>query len=287
MTLDAGASGRELSGMDFDYVRGMVRKQAGISLDDGKGYLVTSRLIPVARLEGFETVAKLVAHLRSRPPGLLHAKVVEAIATTETSFFRDHHPFEALRQHVIPELVRARRRTSQLLTLWSAACSSGQEPYTLAMILRESIPDLSAWTLQLMASDFSSAMVERARQGVYQQLEVNRGLPARMLVRYFEQRDGGWHVKDELKRMVTFFQHNLNHDWMSIPQVDLILLRNVLIYFDLDTRREILKRVRRHLKPDGYLVLGAAETTLNVDDGFNRVQFGRAVFYQRKDGGAS
>ncbi len=277
----------DLAGVDFEYVRGLVRKASGIALDEGKGYLVVSRLLPVARLEGFDTVGQLVAHLRSRPHGPLHRRIVEAIATTETSFFRDHHPFEAIRQQVIPELVRSRRRTSRLLTIWSAACASGQEPYTLAMILRETIPDLAAWKLQLMASDFSGAMVERARQGVYQQLEVNRGLPARMLVRYFEQRDGAWHLKDEVKRMVSFFQHNLHHDWLSIPQVDLVLLRNVLIYFDLETRREILKRVRRHLKPDGYLVLGAAETTLNVDDGFGRVQIGRAVFYQPKDRGGA
>ena len=218
--------------------------------------------------------------MAQRPNGPLHTKVVEAIATTETSFFRDFHPFEALREHILPELMQKRRQTTRMLSIWCAACSSGQEPYSVAMTLRDVIPDIDSWVIQLMASDLSHSMVERARKGIFQQLEVNRGLPARLLVRFFEQHGAKWHIKAEIRKMVTFFHNNLNDQWTQVPQVDLLLLRNVLIYFDIDTRREILRRVRRHLKPDGYLVLGGAETTLSLDQSFKRVSFGRAAFYQ-------
>ena len=274
----------ELTQADFDFVRSLVKQHSSISLDDTKGYLVSSRLLPVARSGGFESVAKLITHLRSRPHGTIHTLVLEAVATTETSFFRDFHPYEILRDQVLPDLIRQRRKTTRMLNIWCGACSSGQEPYSVAMVLRQAIPDIDTWTIQLLASDFSGAMVERARKGVFKQLEVNRGLPAHLLVRYFEQHGASWWVKDEVKRMVTFFQQNLDREWTSVPQVDLLFLRNVLIYFDVETRRRILRKVRRHLRPDGFLIMGAAETTLSLDDSFKRVQFGRAAFYQPGEG---
>lgn len=276
----------DLSFADFDFVRTLVKQHSSISLDDSKGYLVSSRLLPIARAQGFGSVAKLIAHLRSRPHGKIHTNVLEAVATTETSFFRDFHPFEALGDQVIPELVRKRRDTTRMLSIWSGACSSGQEPFSVAMVLRQTIPDIDNWTIQLLASDFSGAMVERAREGVFKQLEVNRGLPARLLVQYFDQHGSSWWAKDEVKRMVTFFQQNLDREWTRIPQVDLLFLRNVLIYFDVETRRRILRRVRRHLRPDGFLIMGAAETTLSLDESFKRVQFGRTAFYQLGEGSA-
>ncbi len=282
-----GETSSEISITEFEFVRELVKRYSAISLDDSKGYLVSSRLLPVAREEGFASVSQLITHLRSRPYGAVHTRVVEAIATTETSFFRDFHPFEALREHVLPELIRQRRTTTGMVSIWCAACSSGQEPYSMAMTLREVIPDPNACTIQLLASDLSEKMLGRARSGIYQQLEVNRGLPARYLVRFFEQHGSYWHVRSNLRSMVTFFQHNLDGDWAKIPQVDILLLRNVLIYFDIETRRRILRQIRRHLKPDGFLVLGAAETTLNLDDTFKRIRFGRAVFYQRSYGGGS
>lgn len=282
-----GGTSSEISITEFQFVRELVKRYSAISLDDSKAYLVSSRLLPVAREEGFASVSQLITHLRSRSYGAVHTRVVEAIATTETSFFRDFHPFEALRDHVLPELVRRRRATTGMLNIWCAACSSGQEPYSMAMTLREVIPDPKAWTIQLLASDLSEKMLGRARNGIYQQLEVNRGLPARCLVRFFEQNGSYWHVRSDLRNMVTFFQHNLDGDWVKIPQVDILFLRNVLIYFDIETRRRVLRKVTRHLKPDGFLVLGAAETTLNLDDSFKRVRFGRAVFYQNSVGGGS
>lgn len=274
----------ELALADFDFVRALVKQHSSISLDDTKGYLISSRLLPIARSEGFESVSKLITHLRSRPHGTIHSQVLEAVATTETSFFRDFHPFEALRDQVIPDLIRKRRKTTRMLSIWCGACSSGQEPYSVAMLLRQVIPDIDTWTIQLLASDFSGAMVERARKGIFKQLEVNRGLPAHLLVRHFDQHGASWWVKDEVKRMVTFFQQNLDREWTCVPQVDLVILRNVLIYFDVETRRRILRKVRRHLRPDGFLIMGAAETTLSLDDSFKRVQYGRAAFYQPGEG---
>lgn len=272
-----------LSRLDFEYVRTLVRRLSSIVLDDSKTYLVISRLLPLARSKEYDTVGALISHLQSTPQGELHGRVVEAILTTETSFFRDLHPFVALRDEILPELVQRRSQTTRTLSIWSAGCSSGQEPHSVAMILRDRFSSLTAWNLQLNASDLSSQMVERARSGIYSQLEVNRGLPAPYLVRFFEQNGDQWVLKEDLRNMFRFFQQNLHDEWSSVPAVDVLLLRNVLIYFDVATRRKVLRQVRRLLRPDGYLLLGSAETTLNLDDLFDRVRVGRAVFYRKRE----
>jgi len=273
-----------LSRLDFEYIRALVRKASAIVLDDSKTYLVVSRLLPLARSNNFDTVAALISHLQSAPQGDLHARAVEAIATTETSFFRDLHPFVALRDEILPELIQRRSPTTRTLSIWSAGCSSGQEPHSIAMVLRDRFSSLAGWNLQLHASDLSHQMVERARLGTYSQLEVNRGLPAPYLVRFFDQIEDRWVLKEDVRRMFRFFQQNLADEWSTVPQVDVLLLRNVLIYFDVATRRRALRQVRRLLRPDGYLLLGSAETTLNLDDLFDRVRVGRAVFYQLSKG---
>jgi chemotaxis protein methyltransferase CheR len=269
-----------VSSLEFEYVRSLVRRESAIVLDDSKKYLVSSRLLPLAKEHGFDSVAALVSRLQASPQGTLHTLVVEAIATTETSFFRDIHPFTALRDEILPKLLREQRNTGGTLNIWSAACSSGQEAYTVAMILRDRFAAMPGWSFQLLASDISRQMVERAQRGVYTQVEVNRGLPAPYLIRFFDQRDGQWHLKDDVKNMCRFFHQNLAQAWTAIPPVDIVMLRNVLIYFDVETRREVLRRVRGLLRPGGYLLLGSAETTLNLDDTFNRIRVGRAVFYQ-------
>lgn len=273
-----------LTRIDFEYIRALVRRESAIALDDSKTYLVASRLLPVARDHGFDSVGALITHLQSEPRTGLHAEIVEAIATTETSFFRDLHPFNALRDEILPGLIARRGSSSRTLSVWSAACSSGQEPHSIAMMLRDRFPSLASWNLQLLASDLSSSMISRARQGVYSQLEVNRGLPARYLVRFFEQQQDRWQLQPEVRDMFRFFQMNLAQEWAPIPPADVILLRNVLIYFDVAERQAVLRRVRRVLRPDGYLVLGSAETTLNLDDLFTRVRVGGAVFYQLAKG---
>jgi chemotaxis protein methyltransferase CheR len=276
-----------LSRLDFEYVRGLVRNESSIILDDSKTYLVTSRLLPLARANGFTTVGAFISKLQASPHGELHEKAVEALVTTETSFFRDLHPFFAIRDEILPELIEKRSTTSRSLSIWSAGCSSGQEPHSLAMILRDRFPSLVSWSLQLLASDLSNQMVEKARNGVYSQLEVNRGLPAPYLVRFFDQSEDQWILKTELRTMFRFFQQNLTEEWSSVPSVDILLLRNVLIYFDVATRQKILRQVRKILRADGYLVLGSAETTLNLDELFDRVRIGKAVFYQVAKGAGS
>jgi chemotaxis protein methyltransferase CheR len=270
--------------IDFDYVRNLVRKQSSIVLDDGKMYLVVSRLAPLAREHDFPSVGALIAHLRDAPEDDLHTLAVEAIATTETSFFRDLHPFVELRDTILPEIIDARRDTTRTLSIWSAACSSGQEPYSIAMILRDRFTEVGGWNLQLLASDISRRMIGRAQSGVYSQIEVNRGLPAPYLVKFFNQEEDQWHLRHDIRRMFRFFRQNLADEWAMLPPVDILLMRNVLIYFDVETRRKVLGRVRRLLRPGGYLILGSAETTLNLDDLFVREQYGRAVFYRVANG---
>ena len=238
-----------------------------------------SRLTPLVRRHGFASLAQMIAEMRRQPHNGLHWYVVEAMTTNETSFFRDLYPFELLKKHVLPELVKRRAPTRQL-NIWCAAASSGQEPYTIAMLLRENFPELLSWKVTFIASDISKEMLDRCREGCFSQLEVNRGLPAPLLVRYFLKIGTQWQIKDEVRRMVDFRRINLAQSWPFLPAIDVIFMRNVLIYFDAETKRAILARVRKTLKPDGYLFLGGTETTLNLDDSFERVQIGKAAYYQ-------
>lgn len=269
----------DLAVADFDYLRNLVRERSAIVLEPGKEYLVESRLTSVARGEGFGTLGQFVAELRSRPHNGLHTKVVEAMTTNETSFFRDVHPFEGLRQKLLPELVKA-RAAERSINIWCAACSSGQEPYTIAMVLRDVIPLIDQWRIQIVATDLSGEMLERAKAGRYSQLEVNRGLPAPSLVKYFMKHGTEWHVSDVLKKMVDVRPLNLIEPWPSMPTADIVFLRNVLIYFDVPTKRTILQKVRKQMRPDGALFLGGAETTINIDDSWTRVTHNRAVWYR-------
>ena len=274
-----------ITATDFDYISTMVRDRSAIVLDHGKEYLIEARLLPLARQRGTGTVAGLVHELRQAPAGPLRDLVVEAMTTNETSFFRDVHPFAALSDHILPDLVRA-RGGERSLNIWCAACSSGQEPYSIAMLIHDIVGADSAWRVRLLATDLSPAMLARTREGVYSQFEVNRGLPVTMLVRHFRKEGLHWQIEEPLRRMIETRLVNLHNDLPSMPSMDIIFLRNVLIYFDIETKRQILARVRRVLRPDGYLVLGGAETTLNLDDAFERVQIGRAPVYRLRDGKA-
>lgn len=269
-----------ISRPDFTFVTSLVRDHASIVLEEGKEYLVESRLIPLARRFGHASIDALIDILRKdRSPALLKA-VVDAMTTNETSFFRDPAIYAALRQQILPQLLEL-RGPEKKLGIWCAAASSGQEPYSLAMLLRDAFPAVaSSWKLQILATDISAEMLERCREARYTQLEVNRGLPAPMLVKYFSKQGLEWVLKDDVKQMVEFRPLNLATGWGSWPSFDLILLRNVLIYFDLPTKKAILARARTHLRESGYLLLGAAETTLNVDDSYERVAFDRATCYR-------
>lgn len=272
-----------LAAVDFDFVSELVRTRAAIVLEPSKEYLVSSRLEPVARSAGFTTVAELIARLRTSTTSPLHEEVVDAMTTNETSFFRDVHPFESLRRSVLPDLIE-RRRARRSLSIWCAACSSGQEPYSVGMVIREHFPELASWSVRILATDLSPRMVQRTREGTFSQLEVNRGLPAPMLLKHFVQQGARWQVAPELRAMVRVQPLNLAAPWPAMTPVDLLMMRNVLIYFDVDTKRAILDRAHRVLAPDGYLLLGGAETTLNLDERFQRVGLDRTTWYRRGDG---
>ncbi len=268
-----------MTDQDFDFIRKLLRERSAIILEPGKQYLVESRLTPLAQKLKLGSIGALVDRLRNQPYNGLHTQVIEAMVTTETSFFRDHHPYEAMRKAVLPDLI-ARRAGERRLTIWCSACSSGQEPYSVALLLREHFPELAGWQVTILATDLSREILERARAGRYNQIEVNRGLPAALLIKHFQQDGTHWQLKEEVRRMVEFRELNLAQPWPALPRMDLVLLRNVMIYFEVEAKKAILGRLGRLLRPDGYLLLGGAETTFNLDDSYRRVEQFRTGFYQ-------
>jgi chemotaxis protein methyltransferase CheR len=266
---------------DFDYVRGFVREQSAIVLEPGKEYLVESRLQTLARKENLATVDELIGKLRGQGGSSFHRKVVDAMTTNETSFFRDIHPFDALRKHILPEL-RTLRAKEHKLAFWCGAASTGQEPFSVLMMLAQHFPDLLAWDLKFLATDLCNEVLLRARAGQFSQLEVNRGLPAPLLVKHFTRKGAEWEFDPKLRSRVEFREMNLVKDWPLMPQLDIVFLRNVMIYFDVPTKKAILGKIRRLLRPGGYLLLGGAETTFNVDDGFERAVFDKTTCYRLK-----
>ncbi len=265
---------------DFEYLRELMHLRAAIVLERGKEYLALSRLEPVARDHGLTTVSELVDKLRTRAlTSALHDQVVDALTTNETTFFRDYNPWESLRTLVMPELL-ARKERTRTLAIWSAGCSSGQEPYSIAMSIREHLPELLTWQLSILGTDISGSVLDRARAGRYGQLEVNRGLPAHLLVRHFTRAGMEWEIEEPIRRMVRFEHHNLNDAWPSMPPFDLVLMRNVMIYFETEAKRRVLAKMHGQLAPHGYLLLGASETTYSLSDDFIREPDGRTAWYR-------
>jgi chemotaxis protein methyltransferase CheR len=264
---------------DFDSICRLLRQHSGVALEAGKEYLVEARLTPLVRELRLNSISQLIAQMRVEPNNGLYRQIVEAMVTTESSFFRDHHPFEALQKVVIPDLMN-RRRSERRLNIWCAASSTGQEPYSVALLIHESFPQLKGWKVSLLASDVSRQVLKRAQAGRYNQTEVNRGLPAALLVRHFAQDGTDWELNANIRKMVDFQEINLAQSWPALPRMDLVFVRNVMIYFDVDTKKKILEKLTRVLAPDGYLLLGGAETTLNLSDAYRRVECLKAGFYQ-------
>jgi chemotaxis protein methyltransferase CheR len=272
---------------DFEYLRRLVREHSAVVLEPHKDYLAKLHLEAVAASAGCESIAALVEKLKRQPFGKLHHQTIEALLINETLFFRDQKTFETLKLKVLPTLIEQRKRDreaylpgNRTLNIWCGACSSGQEPYSIAMLIKEYFPILLTWNLQIIASDFSHKMVTRARQGCYTPLESDRGLPVKLREKYFQRQGDNWQIRAEIRQMVEIRQMNLIHAWTSLPQLDIIFLRNVLIYFDTETKRGILRKVHQQLKVDGYLFLGSSETTIHLDPTFEFVQENNSSFHR-------
>lgn len=269
-----------LSTEDFDFLAKLVLDRSAIVLEPSKSYLVESRLNPVAREHGMESISDLAEALRKPNHRKLAEAVVDAMTTNETSFYRDIHPFDLLRTKLLPELIE-KRSNEKRLTIWSNACSSGQEIYSIAMMIREHFPQLAGWDVRLRATDLSSEILERAENGIFNQTEVNRGLPMQLLMKYFHRDGVHWRINDDIRSMVRFDSVNLIENWpLTLTSVDVVFLRNVLIYFTPDTKREILAKVRQRIRDDGILFLGGSENTMNLTNEFERTQVDRTVYYR-------
>lgn len=264
---------------ELDFVRTLVRTHTGVDLDESKSYLVESRLQPILKDCGFASASDLLRAMRERKLAQLQQTIIDAMMTHETMFFRDDRPFECLRQHILPNVIE-RRRKEQHLRIWNAACSSGQEPYSVAMLIHEHFPEVLTWDFKLFASDVSQGILGKARQGCYTQFEVSRGLSEDLLKRYFTQTGKTWTIRKDIRSLVTFFELNLIHPLPDLPIFDVILMRNVLIYFTPDKKVEILNRVSKNLHPEGYLMLGGSETAVGLTTNLERVHVGNSDCYR-------
>ena len=251
---------------DYEYLRKLLKDHSGLDLSADKQYLIESRLLPLSRKCGVSGIGDLVQKMKGGSSTII-AQVVEAMTTNETFFFRDKVPFEHFRDTIMPEMLKARVNRKSI-RIWCAAGSTGQEPYSLAMSLKEMGAVLAGWRVEIIATDLSNEVLEKSKSGVYSQFEVQRGLPIQLLVKYFRQNGELWQISPELRAMVQHRQLNLLHDFSQLGAFDVIFCRNVLIYFDQDTKINIFGRLAKTMEADGFLVLGAAETVVGLTDVF-------------------
>jgi chemotaxis protein methyltransferase CheR len=251
---------------DYEYLRKLLKDHSGLDLSADKQYLIESRLLPLARKAGLSDIAELVQKLKGGSSVFI-GQVVEAMTTNETFFFRDKVPFDHFRESIMPEMIKARANRKSI-RIWCAAGSTGQEPYSLAMCVREMSAALSGWRVEIVATDISQEVLEKSKAGIYSQFEVQRGLPIQMLVKYFKQNGELWQINPDIRSMVQHKQLNLLHDFSQLGVFDVVFCRNVLIYFDQETKINIFGRLAKIMEPDGFLVLGAAETVVGLTDAF-------------------
>jgi chemotaxis protein methyltransferase CheR len=262
---------------DFEFICQILRERSGLVLTNDKAYLLESRLLPVARKWKLATFDDLVRTIRTRMDEAVIRDVVEAMTTNESFFFRDTKPFDQFKQVVLPAMLKS-RAASRTIRIWSAACSSGQEPYSLAMILSEMSAQLSGWRIEIVGTDLSTEILTRAKEGMYSQFEVQRGLPITMLVKYFAQVGDRWQINAKIRGMVQYREFNLLQEGAQLGRFDVVFCRNVLIYFDQPTKIGVLERISRAVEHDGYLVLGAAETVVGLTDTFKPVAERRGLY---------
>jgi chemotaxis protein methyltransferase CheR len=267
--------------LDYEYLRKLLRERSGLVLAPEKQYLIESRLMPVARGAGCASITDLVRRLRGPDSEPLRAEITEAMTINESFFFRDKIPFDRFRDTVLPALLTARARTKRF-RIWCAAASTGQEPYSLAMMLKSMQEKFSGWRIEILATDISNEVLEKARTGIYSQFEVQRGLPIQMLMQHFEQVGEQWRLSEAVRKMVQFRELNLLADFASLGTFDVVFCRNVLIYFDQATKVGVLERIYRQLAPDGFLLMGAAETVVGLTDIFVPLAEKRGLYVRAK-----
>ena len=252
---------------DFEIYKSMLYERSGLVITPDKSYLLDSRLTPIAKKWGYPSLDSMTVQLRAIPDEAMIKDIVEAMTTNETSFFRDSKPFQIFQDTVLPHMLEA-RKSRRTLRIWCAACSSGQEPYSLAMILKDKEQELRGWRFEIMATDISDDILNTAKKASYSQFEVQRGLPIQFLMKYFTQDGEVWKLKDEIRNMVKFSSFNLLGNMSSLGVFDVIFCRNVLIYFDEKTKGQVLEKMERQMESDGFLFLGGAETVLGITNKF-------------------
>jgi chemotaxis protein methyltransferase CheR len=265
-----------VNSQDFEFVAQLLRKRAGIVLTGDKMYLLESRLAPLARKEGLPSIDDLIQVVRARRDERLITQVVDVMTTNETFFFRDKTPFDHFKEAIMPALASARR--GQRIRIWNAACSTGQEPYSLAMMLDQSPLLAGGVPVEIVATDISDRCLERARQGLFTQFEVQRGLPIQMLMHYFTQQDDHWRISERLRGLITFRKQNLIEASAPLGKFDVVFCRNVLTYFDGPTKTEVLERVAQQLNPGGFLMLGGTESVVGLSTAFEATQDRRGLY---------
>jgi chemotaxis protein methyltransferase CheR len=267
--------------MEYDYLRKLLKERSGLVLSSDKQYLVESRLLPIARKSGLTGLGELVQKIKTPGTEALIVEVVEAMTTNESFFFRDKIPFDHFREAIMPSLVAARAKQRRV-RIWCAAASTGQEPYSLAMCLKEMAGQISGWRVEIIATDLSHEVLEKAKAGIYSQFEVQRGLPIQLLVKYFTQIGETWQIAPEIRSMVQYRPFNLLSDFGQLGIFDVVYCRNVLIYFDQQTKVDVLERIARIAEPDGFLVLGAAETVVGLTEAFKPIPERRGLYLPNK-----
>jgi chemotaxis protein methyltransferase CheR len=263
--------------LEYDYLRKLLKDRSGLVLSSDKQYLLESRLLPIVRRLDLGSLGGLVAKLRAPGAEPLIVQVVEAMTTNESFFYRDKVPFDNFSEAIMPALIAA-RANQRRVRIWCAAASTGQEPYSLAMCLKEMAQKLAGWRVEMIGTDLSLEVLEKATAGVYSQFEVQRGLPVQLLIKHFTQNGDTWQISPEIRAMVQYRAFNLLHDFAPLGQFDVVFCRNVLIYFDQQTKVDILHRIAKLMPPDGFLVLGAAETVVGLTEAFKPLTERRGVY---------
>jgi len=261
---------------DFELYRNLLKEKSGLSLSQDKSYLLESRLNPIAKKWGYETLEAMTMALQGVPDADLIRDIIEAMTTNETSFFRDMRPFDTFKETVLTHMKDA--RPNKTIRIWCAAASSGQEPYTLAILLKEASIQFPGWNFEIYATDISNDILDQAREGKYTQFEVQRGLPIQLLMKYFTQDGDKWQLNDDIRKMVKFEYFNLLDPMHKLGMFDVIFCRNVLIYFDEQTKGEVLKNMSQHIHKDGFLFLGGAETVLGITEAFKPIVDKRGLY---------